>query len=128
MATSGIAADITALLSSTSARTLIVGIDKEGLILQHDRAAGEILAEAPGSLLGADLATIVTASAYGGGLQGLIDAACSAERRNGMWKLFRAVMRVVTKPGQMTETRMPSGASFKRQASPSAFTAAFDAE
>jgi len=77
MVTSGIAADITALLSSTSARTLIVGIDKAGRILQHDRAAGEILAEAPGSLLGAELSTIVTASAYGGGLQGLIDAACS---------------------------------------------------
>jgi len=77
MVTSGIAADITALLSSTSARTLIVGIDKAGRILQHDRAAGEILAEAPGSLLGADLNTIVTASAYGGGLQGLIDAASS---------------------------------------------------
>jgi serine phosphatase RsbU (regulator of sigma subunit)/anti-sigma regulatory factor (Ser/Thr protein kinase) len=75
--TSGIAADITALLSSTSARTLIVGIDKAGRILQHDRAAGEILAEAPGSLLGAELSTIVTASAYGGGLQGLIDAASS---------------------------------------------------
>jgi serine phosphatase RsbU (regulator of sigma subunit)/anti-sigma regulatory factor (Ser/Thr protein kinase) len=74
---SGIAADITALLSSTSARTLIVGIDKAGRILQHDRAAGEILAEAPGSLLGAELSTIVTASAYGGGLQGLIDAASS---------------------------------------------------
>src|SRR5215472_11945208 len=77
MVTSGIAADITALLSSTSARTLIVGIDKTGRILQYDRAAGEILAEAPGSLLGAELSTIVTASAYGGGLQGLIDAACS---------------------------------------------------
>src|SRR5215467_10451925 len=60
MVTSGIAADITALLSSTSARTLIVGIDKTGRILQHDRAAGEILAEAPGSLLGAELSTVVT--------------------------------------------------------------------
>src|SRR5258708_34750003 len=75
--TSGIAADITALLSSASARTLIVGIDKTGRILQHDRAAGEILAEAPGSLLGVDLGTMVTESVYGGGLQGLIDAACS---------------------------------------------------
>ncbi len=77
MVTSGIAADIPALLSSTSARTLIVGIDKVGRILQHDRAAGDILAEAPRSLLGVDLATIVTGSAYGVGLQALIDAACS---------------------------------------------------
>ncbi len=77
MVTSGIAADITALLSSTSTRTLIVGIDKSGRILQHDRAAGEMLAEEPGSLLGVELGTIVTGSAYSNGLQGLIDAACS---------------------------------------------------
>jgi hypothetical protein len=79
MVSSGITADITALLSSTSTRTLIVGIDKTGRILQHDRAAGEMLAEAPGSLLGVELGTIVTGSAYGNGngLQSLIDAACS---------------------------------------------------
>ncbi len=77
MVTSGIAADITALLSSTSTRTLIVGIDKSGRILQHDRAAGEMLAEEPASLLGVELGTIVTGSAYSNGLQGLIDAACS---------------------------------------------------
>jgi serine phosphatase RsbU (regulator of sigma subunit) len=77
MVSSGIAADITALLSSTSTRTLIVGIDKAGRILQHDRAAGDMLAEPRGSLLGAELGTIVTGSAYGNGLQSLIDAACS---------------------------------------------------
>ena len=74
MVTSGIAADITALLSSTSARTLIVGIDSDGRILQHDRVAGDILADAPGSLLGVELSTIVSGSGYGSGLQGLIDA------------------------------------------------------
>jgi serine phosphatase RsbU (regulator of sigma subunit) len=77
MVSSGIAADITELLSSTSARTLIVGIDKTGRILQHDRAAREMLEEAPGSLLGLDLGTIVTGSSYGNGIQSLIDAACS---------------------------------------------------
>ena len=77
MVSSGIAADITALLSSTSTRTLIVGIDKTGRILQHDRAAGDMLAEAPGSLLGVELGTIVTGSAYGNGLQSLIDAAAT---------------------------------------------------
>ena len=76
MATSEIA-DINALLSSTSARTLIVGIDKTGRILQHDRVAGEILAEAPGSLLGVELGSLITSSAYGSSLQSLIDAACS---------------------------------------------------
>jgi serine phosphatase RsbU (regulator of sigma subunit)/anti-sigma regulatory factor (Ser/Thr protein kinase) len=75
--TSGMAADIAALLSSTSARTLTVGIDKAGRILQHDRTAGEVLGESPGTLLGLELGSMITGSSYGGGLQQLIDAACS---------------------------------------------------
>jgi serine phosphatase RsbU (regulator of sigma subunit)/anti-sigma regulatory factor (Ser/Thr protein kinase) len=75
--TSGMAADIAALLTSTSARTLTVGIDKTGRIMQHDRTAGEVLTESPGSLLGLELGSMVTGSSYGGGLQQLIDAACS---------------------------------------------------
>jgi serine phosphatase RsbU (regulator of sigma subunit)/anti-sigma regulatory factor (Ser/Thr protein kinase) len=75
--TSGMAADIASLLSSTSARTLTVGIDKTGRILQHDRTAGEVLGVSPGSLLGLELGTMITGSSYGGGLQQLIDAACS---------------------------------------------------
>jgi serine phosphatase RsbU (regulator of sigma subunit)/anti-sigma regulatory factor (Ser/Thr protein kinase) len=71
------AADISALLSSTSARTLTVGVDKAGVILQHDRAAGEILAQAPEPLLGVELGSLITGSSYGSGLPGLIDAACS---------------------------------------------------
>ncbi len=77
MVTSGMAADIAALLSSTSARTLTVGLDKSGRVLQHDRTAGEVLSEVPGSLLGVDFGSLVTGSAYGSGLQALIDAACS---------------------------------------------------
>src|SRR5215470_12081667 len=111
MVTSGIAADITALLSSTSARTLIVGIDKTGRILQHDRAAGEILAEAPGSLLGAELSTIVTASAYGGGLQGLIDAACSDREGTAVLTVrtgngHRADAAVTVQPVRSADTRL----------------------
>ena len=111
MVTSGIAADITALLSSTSARTLIVGIDKTGRILQHDRAAGEILAEAPGSLLGAELSTIVTASAYGGGLQGLIDAACSDREGTAVLTVrtgngHRADAVVTVQPVRSADTRL----------------------
>jgi serine phosphatase RsbU (regulator of sigma subunit)/anti-sigma regulatory factor (Ser/Thr protein kinase) len=75
--TSGMASDISALLSSTSARTLTVGVDKAGVILQHDRAAGEILAQAPDPLLGVELGSLITGSSYGSGLPGLIDAACS---------------------------------------------------
>ena len=59
MVASGMAADIAALLSSTSARTLTVGLDKSGRVLQHDRAAGEVLAEVPASLLGTDFGTLV---------------------------------------------------------------------
>jgi serine phosphatase RsbU (regulator of sigma subunit) len=77
MVASGMAADIADLLSSTSARTLTVGLDKSGRVLQHDRAAGEVLAEVPGSLLGLEFGTLVTGSAYGSGLQALIDAASS---------------------------------------------------
>jgi serine phosphatase RsbU (regulator of sigma subunit)/anti-sigma regulatory factor (Ser/Thr protein kinase) len=75
--TSGMAADIAALLTSTSARTLTVGIDKSGQILQHDRAAGEVLSDEPGSLLGVELGGLITGSSYGSGLQPLIDAASS---------------------------------------------------
>ena len=77
MVTSGMAADVAALLSSTSARTLTVGIDKSGRILQHDRSAGDVLSGETGSLLGLELGSLVTGSAYGSGLQSLIDAACS---------------------------------------------------
>ena len=84
MVTSGMAADIAALLSSTSARTLTVGIDKSGRILQHDRAAGDVLSEAHGSLLGTELGSLVTGSAYGIGLQSLIDAACSDREGTGV--------------------------------------------
>ncbi len=111
MVTSGIAADISALLSSTSARTLIVGIDKAGRILQHDRAAGEMLAVAPDSLLGAELGTIVTGSAYGNGLQGLIDAACSDREGTAVLTVragngHRADAVVTVQPVRSADTRL----------------------
>ncbi len=77
MVTSGMAADIAALLSSTSARTFTIGVDKSGRVLQHDRSAGEVLSDGAGPLLGLELGSLVTGSAYGNGLQSLIDAACS---------------------------------------------------
>ena len=76
--TSGMAADIAALLTSTSARTLTVGIDKTGRILQHDRTAGEVLGRVrPARCSASSSAAMITGSSYGGGLQQLIDAACS---------------------------------------------------
>jgi hypothetical protein len=41
--TSGITTEISALLSNTSARTLLLGIDKTGRIIQHDRSAADIV-------------------------------------------------------------------------------------
>jgi serine phosphatase RsbU (regulator of sigma subunit)/anti-sigma regulatory factor (Ser/Thr protein kinase) len=53
------AAEIPAVLSSTSAQTLILGIDRAGKVLQHDRAAGDILVDKPGNLLGAGLGDLI---------------------------------------------------------------------
>jgi serine phosphatase RsbU (regulator of sigma subunit) len=70
--------EISGLLSSTSAQTLILGIDKTGRILQHDRSAADLLAEPPGTLLGLELGSLLTdPAAHSAALQGLIDAACS---------------------------------------------------
>jgi anti-sigma regulatory factor (Ser/Thr protein kinase) len=54
------AAEMSAVLSSTSAQTITVGIDGDGRILQHDRAAADLLAEEPGTLLGTDLVDLIT--------------------------------------------------------------------
>ena len=93
MVASGMAADIAALLSSTSARTLTVGLDKSGHVLLHDRAAGDVLAEVPGSLLGTDFGTLVTGSAYGSGLQALIDAASSDRESTAVLTILRVTKR-----------------------------------
>ena len=72
----GYRAGIAALLTHTSVRTLILGIDSAGRIVQHDRNAPEILAPAKGKLLGSDLAGLVVGGASGGmPLASLLDAA-----------------------------------------------------
>ena len=48
--------------------------------------------------------------------------------KNGIGQVFASVMRERTKPGQTTETRIPSGASMPRSASPQVFTQALVAE
>src|SRR5258708_16856089 len=53
------AAEMSAVLSSTSAQTLTLGIDRKGRIRQHDRGAGDILADKPGSLLDTDLGELI---------------------------------------------------------------------
>jgi serine phosphatase RsbU (regulator of sigma subunit) len=59
-------------------RTLIVGIDQSGRIVQHDRSSLETLASSGDSLLGAHLNDLVTTpDATGSPLNGLLDAARS---------------------------------------------------
>jgi len=72
---SAMAAEMSAVLSSTSAQTLTLGIDREGRILQHDRGAGELLADRPGALLGTDLRALIAGPGDAAeALGGLIDA------------------------------------------------------
>jgi serine phosphatase RsbU (regulator of sigma subunit)/anti-sigma regulatory factor (Ser/Thr protein kinase) len=73
-----VAAEVSALISNTSARTLIIGIDKAGRVRQHDRAAADVLAGA-GALIGTELGSLLAdpAGPAAGILQGLIDSALS---------------------------------------------------
>jgi serine phosphatase RsbU (regulator of sigma subunit)/anti-sigma regulatory factor (Ser/Thr protein kinase) len=67
--------EVSAVLASASAQTLTLGIDREGVICQHDRAAGEILAGPASSLLGTELSTLITGPGDPGQtLRGLIEA------------------------------------------------------
>jgi serine phosphatase RsbU (regulator of sigma subunit)/anti-sigma regulatory factor (Ser/Thr protein kinase) len=83
---SAVAAEVSAVLSSTSARTLILGIDKEGRVRQHDRVAGDVLAESPGTLIGTELATVLAVrdGAAAATLQNLIDSAISDRESTAM--------------------------------------------
>ncbi len=65
--------------ASTTTRTLLLGIDKEGRIRHHDRAAADVLAADRDALIGTELGKLL---AVPGGqaaavLQNLIDNACS---------------------------------------------------
>jgi serine phosphatase RsbU (regulator of sigma subunit)/anti-sigma regulatory factor (Ser/Thr protein kinase) len=57
---------------NTSMRTVILGIDKSGIIVQHDRTAPSILARSTGDLLGVHLSDISSEAhgAHGGGEAG----------------------------------------------------------
>jgi hypothetical protein len=65
---------------SSSVRTLILGIDYDGRIVQHDRNAAKILARKPEDLLGAQLIELTSASSYG---QSSAGNAASANSRAG---------------------------------------------
>ena len=87
---SAVAAEVSALLASTSTRTLILGIDKAGRVRQHDRGAGDVLAEVPGTLIGTELSSLLADPGETGAttLQGLIDSAIS-DRESTAVLVFR---------------------------------------
>ena len=61
----GAAAESSHPAVSSSVRTLILGIDYDGRIVQHDRNAAKILARKPEDLLGAQLIELTSASPHG---------------------------------------------------------------
>ncbi len=72
---SAMATEVSTVIAGGSAQTLTLGIDESGLIRQHDRGAGDILAEPSGSLLGTDLCTFITGPGEPATtLRGLIEA------------------------------------------------------
>ena len=82
-------------------RTLILGIDQSGRIIQHDRSSLEILAPPGEALLGAHLSDLVTVPEEGDSpLTGLLDAARSGREATAVLALrtrrFDAVDAVVS--------------------------------
>ena len=78
----------TPLLPGPAARTLILGIDLSGRILQCDRHAPKLLGRSPGELLGAELGDLTTGTPeQKDALAGLIDAMRSGRESTTMLSL-----------------------------------------
>ena len=75
----GVAAENSHPAMSSSVRTLILGIDYDGRIVQHDRNAGKILARKPEDLLGAQLIELTSAGAEGSSADGNNDQGTAAQ-------------------------------------------------
>ena len=96
--TSGITTEISALLSNTSARTLLLGIDKTGRIIQHDRSAADILAYPRDALLGVEFGNLIVGpSGYDEAIEGLLSAAL-ADREG------TAVLTLRTGKGELVDS------------------------
>ncbi len=96
--TSGITTEISALLSNTSARTLLLGIDKTGRIVQHDRSAADILAYPRDALLGVEFGHLIVGPAgYDEAIEGLLSAAL-ADREG------TAVLTLRTGKGELVDS------------------------
>ena len=89
---------ITALLSNVSVRTLILGIDETGRVIQHDRNAPEILPLDSAELVGAHLSDLVaTPSTADAALTTLLDAVRAGREAT-------AVLPIGTREGRRVET------------------------
>ena len=89
---------ITALLSNVSVRTLILGIDETGRVIQHDRNAPEILPLDSAELVGAHLSDLVaTPSTADSALTTLLDAVRAGREAT-------AVLPIGTREGRRVET------------------------
>jgi serine phosphatase RsbU (regulator of sigma subunit) len=64
---------------SSSVRTLILGIDYDGRIVQHDRNAGKILGRKPEDLLGVQLIELTSSGAEGSSADGNNDQGTAAQ-------------------------------------------------
>ncbi len=87
---SATAAEISALMANASARTLILGLDKAGRVLQHDRGASDLLTGEPDALLGSDLGALIDGADGPAVLQGMLDGACSDREATTVLKVRTA--------------------------------------
>jgi serine phosphatase RsbU (regulator of sigma subunit)/anti-sigma regulatory factor (Ser/Thr protein kinase) len=85
-----VAAEVSALLANTSARTLILGVDKAGRVRQHDRSAGDVLSRSPDTLIGTELCSLLAVpdGPAAATLQSLIESAIS-DRESAAVLTFR---------------------------------------
>src|SRR5215470_15156320 len=79
--------NVAALVTSTSVRTLILGIDPAGRIVWHDQNAQQLLDPPDGALLGALLGDLVMGGAAGTLLPGLLDASRSGREATAVLTL-----------------------------------------
>jgi hypothetical protein len=82
---------------ASSVRTLILGIDYDGRIVQHDRTAPQILARKPEELLGAQLGDLTASTSDGtAAISGLLEAIRSDREGSAM-------LTIVTTDGPQTD-------------------------
>ncbi len=95
--------------ASASVRTLILGIDYDGRIIQHDRTAPQILAREPEELLGAQLTDLIASPASGAASPAGSPAADGAAAVSGLLEAIRsdregsAMLTIVTRDFPQTE-------------------------